>query len=176
LEAAAHILERKGFAGYNTNAIAGRAGVSVGSLYQYFPNKDALTAALIERETSVLLNELGSVAAQPSFSIGLTSMVRAAVAHQTRRPTLARLLDIEEHRLPLGPQNDEVGHSIVSFITALLDRPNAPPVADKRIAATDVLAIVKGMVDAAGQRGETDASSLEVRVRRAVNGYLRQEA
>ena len=47
LEAAARILESEGFEGYTTNAIAKRAGVSIGSLYQYFPNKDAVTAALV---------------------------------------------------------------------------------------------------------------------------------
>ncbi|WP_454277896.1 TetR/AcrR family transcriptional regulator [Sphingomonas sanguinis] len=47
VEAAARILEAAGPSGYTTNAIAQRAGVSVGSLYQYFPNKDAITRALI---------------------------------------------------------------------------------------------------------------------------------
>ena len=47
LEASARILESDGLRGFNTNAIAERAGVSVGSLYQYFPNKDAIVLALI---------------------------------------------------------------------------------------------------------------------------------
>ena len=49
LEATAQVLVEHGYAGANTNLIAERAGVSVGSLYQYFPNKDALVAALHER-------------------------------------------------------------------------------------------------------------------------------
>ena len=47
LEASARILESDGLRGFNTNAIAAKAGVSVGSLYQYFPNKDAIVLALI---------------------------------------------------------------------------------------------------------------------------------
>ena len=47
LEASARILESDGFRGFNTNAIATKAGVSIGSLYQYFPNKDAIILALI---------------------------------------------------------------------------------------------------------------------------------
>ena len=39
VEAAAHILERDGFAGFSTNAVAERAGVSIGSLYQYSPTR-----------------------------------------------------------------------------------------------------------------------------------------
>lgn len=49
LDAAARILAEGGLAGANTNRIAEVAGVSVGSLYQYFPNKEALVAALVER-------------------------------------------------------------------------------------------------------------------------------
>ena len=47
--AAAHILKREGFEHTTTNRIAEKAGVSVGSLYQYFPNKEAIVAALRER-------------------------------------------------------------------------------------------------------------------------------
>ncbi|HKA15002.1 MAG TPA: TetR/AcrR family transcriptional regulator [Myxococcota bacterium] len=49
LFAAAHILKTEGFAHATTNRIAEKAGVSVGSLYQYFPNKQAIVAALRER-------------------------------------------------------------------------------------------------------------------------------
>ena len=53
LEASAHVLEVHGFEGATTARIATKAGVSVGSLYQYFGTKealfDALTAELIER-------------------------------------------------------------------------------------------------------------------------------
>lgn len=50
LDAATQILEDKGARALTTNRIAVRAGVSVGSLYQYFPNKEAIVRALIERE------------------------------------------------------------------------------------------------------------------------------
>jgi AcrR family transcriptional regulator len=50
VEAAAHILREKGAKGLTTNAIAARAGASIGSLYQYFPDKRAIVRALVERE------------------------------------------------------------------------------------------------------------------------------
>ncbi len=49
LEATARILAADGWAALTTNRVARQAGVSVGSLYQYFPNKEALVAGLIER-------------------------------------------------------------------------------------------------------------------------------
>lgn len=53
LEAAAQLLERSGLEGFTTNAVAERAGVSIGTLYRYLPNKRALLHALAERESDL---------------------------------------------------------------------------------------------------------------------------
>ena len=42
IEGAAQILEAGGLAAFTTNAVAERAGVSIGTLYQYFADKNAL--------------------------------------------------------------------------------------------------------------------------------------
>jgi AcrR family transcriptional regulator len=55
LDAAAHILVSHGFAGATTRQVAERAGVSIGSLYQYFPSKEALITALVERQVQRVL-------------------------------------------------------------------------------------------------------------------------
>jgi AcrR family transcriptional regulator len=61
LEAAAHVLERRGYVGLTTNHVAARAGVSIGSIYQYFPDKDALLAALTERDVQAVQTALLAV-------------------------------------------------------------------------------------------------------------------
>jgi AcrR family transcriptional regulator len=172
LEAAARILESAGFAGYTTNAIAARAGVSVGSLYQYFPNRDALTAALIERESAPLLAEVDVAATASNCEAALRGLIGAAVAHQMRRPELARLLDFEERRLPLGERDARVSERIHAALLRAFELADAPRIDDTQTAAHDVIAVVRGMVDAAGARGESDAQALEARVTRAVFGYL----
>ena len=55
LAATARVLSKVGFERATTNAIARVAGVSIGSLYQYFPSKEALVAALVERHVALLL-------------------------------------------------------------------------------------------------------------------------
>ncbi|HEY3949917.1 helix-turn-helix domain-containing protein, partial [Phenylobacterium sp.] len=52
VEAAAQVLERDGAAAFTTTSVAERAGVSIGTLYQYFPDKQAILLAAAEREVS----------------------------------------------------------------------------------------------------------------------------
>ena len=52
--AATHIFVSKGYTRTTTNAIAEKAGVSVGSLYQYFPSKDAIAVELLRRNRARL--------------------------------------------------------------------------------------------------------------------------
>lgn len=59
LEGAAQILEAGGLAAFTTNAVAERTGVSIGTLYQYFADKDALIQAIAERELSSTLAKIG---------------------------------------------------------------------------------------------------------------------
>jgi AcrR family transcriptional regulator len=60
LEASARILIRSGYDALNTNLAAESAGVSVGTLYQYFPNKEALVAALLDRHLEEMLGIMRS--------------------------------------------------------------------------------------------------------------------
>ena len=55
VEASAQVLEEQGYKGATTNRIAERAGVSVGTLYQYFRSKDEIFTALIEKESIAYL-------------------------------------------------------------------------------------------------------------------------
>ena len=58
LDAAARILERQGYDGVTTNHVADVAGVSIGSLYEYFPNKQAIIAATLARELGKIADEV----------------------------------------------------------------------------------------------------------------------
>ncbi|WNG28356.1 TetR/AcrR family transcriptional regulator [Cystobacter fuscus] len=172
LEAAARILETEGFEGYTTNAVARRAGVSIGSLYQYFPSKDAITKALMLRETTKLLEDVAAIDTETSGRAGLQRLIEVAVAYQFRRPTLARLLDVEERRLPVGQEVQRVGELLTRTVQRCLDASDMAVTPCPPFVADDLLAIMKGLVDAAGDRGERDDATLVARVNRAVFGYL----
>ena len=171
LEAAAQVLETKGLEGFNTNAVAERAGVSIGSLYQYFPSKDALTIALMERENARFYNEALASLDHASGPAALNHLIRVAVWQQFARPTLARLLDVEESRPQLRAALPSTG-SMRSLLLDILAREDSPQQADTDVAARDVFAMIRGLVDAAGERGETDTAGLTRRVCAAVQGYL----
>ncbi|QDY07839.1 TetR/AcrR family transcriptional regulator [Micromonospora sp. HM134] len=97
LAAAAHIFSEYGYAAGTTNRIAERARISIGSLYQYFPNKDAILAALlvrhIDRGTWTRADELdlspGTLAAT------VRALVRDAIDNHSEDPQLLRIM-IEE--------------------------------------------------------------------------------
>jgi AcrR family transcriptional regulator len=172
LEGAATILERQGFDGYTTNEIAARAGVSIGSLYQYFPNKDAVTIALIEREMVGMVDEVVAALALTPPRRALQETIRAAVRNQVRRPQLARLLDFEEFRLaPLMPASRAAKVIRDSLEAFLRDRYGLPE-PTSAAAAVDVIEIAKALNYASGRRGEIDAPSLSRSIEAAVLGYL----
>lgn len=95
VEATARILLRDGFDRASTNRIAGEAGVSIGSLYQYFPSKEALVAAVIERHNRQLMtvvHEAFSRAATQPVETGIKYLVAAAIEAHRIAPDLHRVL------------------------------------------------------------------------------------
>jgi AcrR family transcriptional regulator len=86
IEATARILVRDGFERTSTNRVADEAGVSVGSLYQYFPGKDALVVAVIERHNRDVMGVVRAAltqVAEASLEVGTRMLVAAAIdAHR----------------------------------------------------------------------------------------------
>ena len=101
IEATARVLIKDGYDRTSTNKIASVAGVSIGSLYQYFPSKEALVAAVIERHAEklsrVVRDTYLKIAARP-IEVGVRDLVAAAIAAHRVDPRLHRILDEEVPR------------------------------------------------------------------------------
>ena len=95
VEATARILVKEGFDKASTNRIAEKAGVSVGSLYQYYPSKEALVAAVIDRHNQeimrVVRGALADVAALP-IEQAVRRIVAVAIEAHRVDPRLHRVL------------------------------------------------------------------------------------
>lgn len=150
LEAAAQVFERHGYAAGTTNRIAERAGVSIGSLYQYFPNKDAVLVALVRRHLAesmaALQPHLDRLAAGASFDELLPGIVEAMVEMHAAAPCLHRVL-FEETRLPpsLRAEIEALEERLVDLTAGALVTGLDPPPADPRLSARIVIGAIEGL-------------------------------
>jgi AcrR family transcriptional regulator len=176
LDATARVLVRRGFAGTNTNVVAEIAGVSVGSLYQYFPSKEALVAALHQRHAEQILGVLRAAfdaAAGRSLEATVHALVRAVIDAHLLDPDLHRVLEGEA-----GTLDDEAGEiegAIFARVRALLaaHRDEVAP-RDLDLAAAIVMRIVEALVHGALVDAPEPLAPrvVEREVVRAALGYL----
>jgi len=150
LEAAAQVFERHGYAAGTTNRIAERAGVSIGSLYQYFPNKDAVLVALVRRHVAegnaALAPRVERLSRGARLDDVLAEIVAAMVALHALAPRLHRVL-FEETRLPLSlrAELDEFEDRLVDLAAGVLIGELDPPPVDARLSARVLVSAIEGL-------------------------------
>ncbi len=125
VEATARVLRNEGYEAANTNRIAEVAGVSVGSLYQYFPGKEALVYALLERQErrqlQLLREHLGRADGSDLESL-VRGAVQALVDFYREDPQLARVL-AERQRYLVGLRPlPELELAFADLISAVIQR------------------------------------------------------
>lgn len=139
MEATAQILANDGYGGLNTNRVAERAGVSIGSLYQYFPNKSALITALMQRHVDDELSALGSaferIVTAP-LPEAIHQLISAHVQLHQKDLDLTRALHAEVPRLGIAPVLREATRVIENRLVELLEaRPERFEPQDLQLAA-----------------------------------------
>lgn len=176
LSASEDVLLRSGLAGFNTNAVAQRAGVSIGSLYQFFPGKEAILATLVRNMRRDMLADL--VAAQKSVDTtdlaeAIGTMIDASLKHHLRAPALTELLEQAEAQLPMDAETQALKGNMFHLVLSLFERHH---VDQAQTVAQDVIAMCHGMVDAAIAAGERDFDAISSRMRRAATNYVSNTA
>jgi AcrR family transcriptional regulator len=125
LEATTRILVEEGYDKANTNRIAERAGISIGSLYQYFPNKESLLAALVEQHVTemaeLIETKLDRLFDSP-LEIAIPEIIIAVVAAHAINPRLHQVLSEEIPCSERSPQMQQADKRITELLRTYLDR------------------------------------------------------
>ena len=181
LKATAHILVKEGYESASTNRIAAAAGVSIGSLYQYFPSKEALVAAVVDRHMQEMLELLRAavdrVREQP-VEAATRELVKVMIDAHRVDPRLHRALVEQVPRVGRLENVRAIDREAYTLIRAYLEaHRDELRVADLDVASFVCVATVEALTHAAVvNRPEvlSDKSGVFAEeVTRLVVGYLR---
>lgn len=150
LSAAAHVFAEYGYAAGTTNRIADRARVSIGSLYQYYPNKDAILVELLSRHL-----DAGAVAIRRRRAAGLPDSlegvvrahVRTAIDNHRHDPHLLRVMFEQAPRSPeLIEKISQQQRELIAYVQELLENHPEVRVTDTYVAARLAVSTVELVV------------------------------
>lgn len=125
IQATARILVKEGFDKASTNHIADVAGVSIGSLYQYYPGKEALVAAVIDRHNQEIMQVVRSAAAEVTaqpLEKAVRRLVAAAIEAHRVDPRLHRVLAEQLPRTGRLENVETFNREAHALFTAYLER------------------------------------------------------
>ncbi len=176
-EATVQVLLRVGKEGLTTRKVADRAGVSVGTLYQYFPNKSSLLQAALREHLAGVAREVETICAEMQGE-ALDAMGEALV----KGFLAAKLKDVETSRALYFVSDDlgavkiarENAERNVEAVASMLRSAKDGLKGDARAVAMTVLAAMAGvsrrMLEFRGTREEMAAVGQEME--RMVRAYL----
>ncbi len=178
LEATIRVLVDGDFDTLTTTRVAEVAGVGVGTLYQYFPAKESLLFALLEREMSLLEAALQGAAIE-ALALPLEGQVEAIVDALIRYKKRHATLGVALHaHLPRYGGVRLVRSTVRRIITAFaaMLRPHMPSASDAEVElmALVVTTSVKGAIDGALELSPSTVTKPAFRdeLVRLVLGYL----
>ena len=126
VEATAIVLKRRGYEGTTTiNRVAAVAGVNIASLYQYFPSKEALVAAVIDRHLERIARAVGEAlqaVANANLSASIQAAVRAHLALHAGDAALHRLLLSQVPRLERTDPTIALRKQVIQWVQSILPR------------------------------------------------------
>ncbi|WAJ44346.1 TetR/AcrR family transcriptional regulator [Mycobacterium sp. Aquia_216] len=150
LDAATRVFAQYGYTAGTTNRIAESAGISIGSLYQYYPNKDAILLELATRHLDAgVATDLRLRTPNPSPSLHdvISAMVRSNIENHRADPELLRVL-IEQ-----APRSDELMAKVaevegarMAHLRNIMKRSPEVTIDDEEVAARLVVSTIEMVV------------------------------
>ncbi|MGJ8528212.1 TetR/AcrR family transcriptional regulator [Maritalea sp.] len=172
LQASIRVLDREGYSAFNTNRVAEIAGVSVGSVYQYFPSKEAILMTILRQKRQNLLDKFNIVATADNgddLTSAVTRLVGATIEAQGDWPRLAKVLALAEHDLPVEQSGRGLKIEIADSLTNVLAHYG---IEQPKVAALDIMAIVDALIHSAQSTRKDANAHLQRNIVNAVMGYL----
>lgn len=177
LEAAIRLIERGGVDAVTTNRIAEMAGVSIGTLYQYFSDKNAILDALVDREVTALsARVIKAVATSPETRGGrIPAIVRAVLVSYSGRRRAHRLLLERALSLPTVGRLNPLYQALIELLAgeglAIAKRSNkAVPSADAFVLVHAVSGVLRAVIATENRRVPQDA--LEASLTRLIVDFV----
>lgn len=178
VHAAARILSDHGWAGFTTNRVAETAGVSIGSLYQYFPDKISIVEAVRHRHLEDCLTVMKRVTEQqyplPQF---VKELVTGMIAVHSIHPGLHKVLldDAPSHEGMNDPNSAFEKEYLGLYSKALAAHVTAGSKAESGTAALIVSDAIDGIIHNAARRGELQSPKIKREMIALVEAYLCRE-
>lgn len=163
LEASAYILIKDGWEKFTTNSVAERAGVNIASLYQYFPNKEAIAAEMQRRHIAKGQNAfpemIEKLRSQTDLRAALKILIDGAVAEHRVNPKLHKVFAEELPRASRRVHGERDEHLMAQLAEIL--EPYAIQVPDLDIALFLFRVVTHAAIhEAASERPDLLSNSL----------------
>jgi len=178
-EATIQVLLANGLEGITTIQIAERAGVSVGSLYQYFPNKRALMAAVVKRHVGEVVDiTIAACKSVHGKTVGdmCAAMMTAFVAAKTRRPEVSRALYLPSAAVNadgiVKEESIRCAQAVHDMLITASDARFAQPRVVSAVLVGSIVGPTRAAIEAGGDRGSFER--LERHLTALCLGYLKE--
>lgn len=172
LQAAARVLAKSGWAKFNTNEVARIAGVSIGSLYQYFPNKLALAEAIREQHLAAILQVLaGAVTDEDSLTVRIERLIQGIIAAHLINPSLHRVL-LDEVPLSERSAHEQFEQQYAEFYRQFVVKTLNTDTDRVSVVAMVLASAVEGVVHDAARRNQLSSDDIKLELQRLILAYL----